>query len=34
MSKYTADVLFHIDEQLNENDINQVEHDMAALVET
>lgn len=29
MSNYTADILFHIDETLDDTDINQVEHDMA-----
>jgi hypothetical protein len=29
MSKYTADVLFHIDENLDERDVTRLEHDMA-----
>lgn len=29
MSDYTADVMFHIDETLDEMTVNQVEHDMA-----
>lgn len=29
MSKYTADILFHIDENLDDRSINQLEHDMA-----
>jgi len=29
MSNYTADVLFHIDETLDDRGVNQLEHDMA-----
>ena len=29
MSEYTADVMFHIDETLDDRHINEVEHDMA-----
>ncbi len=29
MSDYTADVMFHIDETLDESTVGQVEHDMA-----
>ena len=29
MSDFTADVLFHIDEKLDDLGVNQVEHDMA-----
>jgi hypothetical protein len=29
MSKYTADILFHIDEKLDEQKVHQVEYDMA-----
>ena len=29
MSDYTADVLFHIGEALDEKGVNEVEHDMA-----
>ena len=29
MSEYTADVMFHIDETLDDHHINEIEHDMA-----
>ena len=29
MSKYTADILFHIDERMDERKVHEVEHDMA-----